>query len=117
VSRYFGKKIVSVTIVRHGFVGVGVDNNLVFIGGFCVFLCLGNSQIEVGGAFVPLCLFLMGQNKSLLANIEPLKESLLVDLCAKYGFTTTEIEQLHKYYAVIAGSVEDDGKLKDIKSG
>ena len=48
----------------------------------------------------------MGQAKSLLAKIAPLGEEEVRQLAALYGFERHEMEALHRYFTVIAGSVE-----------
>ncbi len=53
----------------------------------------------------------MGNSKSLLADIKPLDEGQMARLCDTYRFSKDEIRTLHKYFTVIAGSVEDDGVI------
>jgi serine/threonine-protein phosphatase 2B regulatory subunit len=53
----------------------------------------------------------MGNNKSLLADFQPLNADEIEELCRRYRFTKEEIVTMHKYFTVIAGSVEDDGVI------
>jgi serine/threonine-protein phosphatase 2B regulatory subunit len=53
----------------------------------------------------------MGNHKSLLAHFEPLKGDEIEELCRRYRFKRDELVTMHKYFTVIAGSVEDDGVI------
>ncbi len=53
----------------------------------------------------------MGNQKSLLADFKPLKPDAIEALCHRYRFSKEEIITMHKYFTVIAGSVEDDGVI------
>ena len=53
----------------------------------------------------------MGNTKSLVTSTAALDEAYVKRLSERYRFKPSEIRTLHKYFAVIAGSVEDDGVI------
>lgn len=53
----------------------------------------------------------MGNQKSLLADITPLSDEDIARYAQRHRFSNDEVVTLHKYFTVIAGSLEDDGVI------